>query len=83
MPSPSIVVEFRVSTCLENNVEYLREQFHLLADKTTRAMTAEKCSNRPPYPLVAFNKAIMKHEARLPLHPFVRWVLAHFGLSPN
>ena len=46
-------------------------------------MTEEDRSNRPPYPLVALNKAIMKHGARLPLHPLVRVVLAHFGLSPS
>ena len=33
--------------------------------------------------LVVFNKAIMKHEARLPLHPLVRGVLAHLGLLPR
>ena len=46
-------------------------------------MTAEKCSNRSPYSLIAFNKAIMKHGSRLLIHPLVRGVLAHFGLSPS
>ena len=64
-------------------MKHVRNQFHLPADITTRVMTTEERSNRPPYPLVAFNKAIMKNGARLPLHPLVRGVLAHFGLSPS
>ena len=64
-------------------MEHVWNQFHLPADITTRAMTMEECSNHPPYPLVAFNKAIMKHEAWLPLHPLVRRVLTHFDLSPS
>ena len=71
VPSPSIVAKTRVSMCIENDVEHLRKKFHLLADIMTWAMTMEERSNRPPYPLVAFNKAIMKHGARLPFHPLV------------
>ena len=33
--------------------------------------------------MVAFNKAIMKHEARLPLHYLVRGVLANWGFAPS
>ena len=33
--------------------------------------------------MVAFNKAIMKHGARLPLPYLVRGVLAHWGLAPS
>ena len=32
---------------------------------------------------MAFNKAIMKRGVRLPLHPLVWKVLAHFNLSPS
>ena len=64
-------------------LRHLREQFYLPADITNRAPTAQERSNRPSYPLVAFNKAIMKHGTHLPLHPLVRGVLAHFGLSPS
>ena len=49
----------------------------------TRPMTTKERSNRPPYPLVTFNKASMKNGARLPLHPLVRGVLAHYGLFPS
>ena len=62
------------------DVKHVRCQFYLPTNITTRAMTAEERSNRP---LVAFNKAIMKHGARLPLHPLVRRVLAHFDHSPS
>ena len=47
------------------------------------AISSEERSNRPPRSLVAFNKAIMKHGARLPLYLLVRRVLAHQGLSPS
>ena len=83
VPSPTIVAEIKISTCTEADVEHLRKQFQLPVDISSKAMTAEKRSNRPPYPLVAFNKAIMKHRARLPLHPLVRGVLAYIGLSPT
>ena len=79
--SPSIVAETRVSSCSDYDVDHVRNQFHLRADITTKAMTTEKRSNRPQYPLVAFNKATMKHGARLPLHPLVWRVLACFDLS--
>ena len=46
-------------------------------------MTAAESFNRPPYPLVAFNKVIIKYGVQLPLHPLVRRVLAHFNLSPS
>ena len=64
-------------------MEHVRHQFHLPVDIIIRAMTAVECSNRPPYLLVAFNNAIMKHGARLPLHPLVRGALVYFGLSPS
>ena len=81
--SPSIVAEARVSSCSQSDVEHIREQFPLLGDITTWAMSRKDRSNRPPRFLVAFNKAIMKHGARLPLHPLVRGVLAHWGLAPS
>ena len=46
-------------------------------------MTVAEYSNRHLHPLVAFNKDIMKHEARLPLNPLVRGVLAYFNLFPS
>ena len=82
-PSPTIAAEARVSTYSENNVEHIREYFHLPRDITTWAMSSEDSSNHPPRFLVAFNKAIMKHGARPPLHPLVRDVLTHWGLSPS
>ena len=67
----------KVSRCSEIDVEHIRQQFHLPAAITTRAMSAEERSTRPPPSMVAFNKAIMKHGARLPLHYLVRGVLAN------
>ena len=64
-------------------MEHIREQFHLPGDITTWAMSSKERSNRLPRSLVAFNKAIIKHRARLPLHSLVRGVLAHWGLSPS
>ena len=81
VPSPIIVAESKVSTCIENDMEHLWKQFDLPADITTQEMTAEECLNRPPNPLVGFNKSIMKNGARLPLHPLVRGVIMHFCLS--
>ena len=46
-------------------------------------MLPDERSNHPPLGLVAFNKAIMKHGARLPLHPLVREILNHFELAPS
>ena len=83
VPSPIIVAETIVSSCTETDVEHVRNQFHLPTDIIIKAMTTEERSNRHPYPSVAFNKAIMKHGARLPLHPLVRRVLAHFDHSPS
>ena len=73
----------KVSRCSETDVEHIREQFHLPAAITTRAMLAEERSPRPPPSMIAFNKAIMKHGARLPLHYLVRGILAHWGLAPS
>ena len=64
-------------------MKHIQEKFHLPKDITTWAMSAEEHSNRSPRLLVAFNKAIMKHGAQLPLHPLVRGILAHSGLSPS
>ena len=46
-------------------------------------MSAEERSTRLLPSMVAFNKAIMKHGARLPLHHWVRGVLVHWGLAPS
>ena len=83
VPSTNIVAETKISTCTEADIEHVRKQFHLPADITTRAMITEEHSNCPPYPLVAFNKAIMKHGARLPLHPLVRGMLMYYRLFPS
>ena len=81
--SPTIVAESKVSMCSEDDVKHIREQFYFPKDITTWAMLAEERPNRPLRSLVAFNKAIMKHGARLPLHTLVQGVLAHWGLSPS
>ena len=52
-------------------------------DIATWAMSRREHSNRPPSSRVAFNKVIMKHGARLPLHPLVRGVLVNWGLAPS
>ena len=46
-------------------------------------MTVAEYSNRHLHPLVAFNKAIMKHGARLSLYSLVRGVIAHLNLFPS
>ena len=81
--SATFAADDKVSRCSETDVEHIREQFHLPAAITTRAMSAEERSARPPPSMVAFNKAIMKHGARLPLHYLVRGVLVHWGLAPS
>ena len=81
--SATLAADDKVSRCSEADVEHIRKQFHLSATITTRAMSAEERSTHPPPSLVAFNKAIMKHGARLPLHHLVRGVLAHWGLAPS
>ena len=82
-PAPFIVAETRASLWSAKDVEIMRKQFHLPADITVRAMTVTERSNRPSYPLVAFNKAIMMHGALLSLYPLVWEVLAHLALSPS
>ena len=81
--SATFAADDKVSRCSETDVEHIREQFHLPAAITTRAMSAEERSTRPPPSMVAFNKAIMKHGARLPLHYLVRGALANWGLAPS
>ena len=60
----------------------IRGQFRLANGIILEAMDAGDRSNRPPPDRVAFNKFIMKHGARLPLHPLVRKVLIRYGLAP-
>ena len=81
--SANLAADDKISKCSKADVKHIRHQFHLPATITTRAMSAEERSTRPPPSQVAFNKAIMKHGARLPLHPLVRGVLAHWGLAPS
>ena len=81
--SATLAADDKVSKCSEVAVEHIREQVHLPAAITTRAMSVEERSTRPPPSMVAFNKAIMKHGARLPLHYLVRGVLANWGLAPS
>ena len=80
-PSATLVADDKVSKCSEVDMEHIREQFHLPATITTKAMSAEERSTRPPPSMVAFNKAIMKHGVRLLLHYLVRGVLANWGLA--
>ena len=45
--SATLAADDKVSKCSEVDVEHIREQFHLPATITTRAMSAEKRSTRP------------------------------------
>lgn len=57
--------------------------FHLLDEIVLQEMKLDECSNCPQADFLAYDRAIMKHGARIPLISLVRGVPNHYELVPS